>query len=102
MNRMNDFGRIAICGLIASYDGGEMTTLSDLRIILVRRLTIRGFIILEFMSDWRQAQAELIGLASSGKLKWRETIAEGIENAPSALLDVLQGRNFGKQLVKLA
>jgi NADPH-dependent curcumin reductase CurA len=102
MNRMNDFGRIAICGLIASYDGAEKTALSDMHIILTRRLTMRGFIILEFMSDWRQAQAELIGLAASGKLKWRETIAEGIENAPSALLGVLQGQNFGKQLVRLA
>jgi len=102
LNRMNDFGRIAICGLIASYDGAEKTTLDDMRLILVRRLTMRGFIISEFMSDWSQAQAELIGLAASGKLKWRETIAEGIENAPSAFLGVLQGRNFGKQLVKLA
>lgn len=102
MNRMNDFGRIAICGVIASYDGTEKTPVNDVRIILQRRLTMHGFIIFDFMSDWPQAQVELIGLAASGRLKWRETIAEGIENAPSALLDLLKGKNFGKQLVKLA
>jgi NADPH-dependent curcumin reductase CurA len=101
MARMNDFGRIAICGLIASYEGAEGTMLSDMRIMLFRRLTMRGFIVSDVMSDWPEAQSELIGLAASGKLKWRETIAEGIEKAPSAFLGMLKGKNFGKQLVKL-
>ncbi len=100
-SRMNDFGRIAVCGLIASYEGAERTSLDDMRLVLVRRLKIQGFIVSEFLADWPQALTELIGLASSGKLKWRETIAEGIENAPSAFLGMLKGRNFGKQLVKL-
>ncbi len=101
MARMNDFGRIAICGLIASYDGAQKTSLSDMRIVLTRRLTMRGFIVTDFLPDWPAALAELIGLASTGKLKWRETIAQGIESAPSAFLGMLKGRNFGKQLVKL-
>jgi NADPH-dependent curcumin reductase CurA len=101
MARMNDFGRIAICGLIASYDGAQKTSLSDMRIVLARRLTMRGFIVTDFLPDWPAALGELIGLASTGKLKWRETIAQGIESAPSAFLGMLKGKNFGKQLVKL-
>ena len=102
MARMNDFGRIAICGLIASYEGAEKSQLSDLRIMLVRRLMMRGFIVSEYMKDWPAALGELIGLASTGKLKWRETVAEGLENAPAAFLGMLKGKNFGKQLVKLS
>ena len=99
--RMNDFGRIAICGLIASYEGAETTSLSDMRLVLTRRLMVRGFIVSDFLPDWPAALGELIGLASTGKLKWRETIAQGIESAPSAFLGMLKGKNFGKQLVKL-
>jgi NADPH-dependent curcumin reductase CurA len=101
MARMNDFGRIAICGLIASYDGAQKTSLSDMRVILTRRLMMRGFIVTDFLPDWPAALGELIGLASTGKLKWREMIAQGIESAPSAFLGMLKGKNFGKQLVKL-
>ncbi len=102
MNRMNDFGRIAVCGLIASYEGAEKTVLSDMRLMLVRRLKMQGFIVSEFPKDWPVAIGELVGLAASGKLKWRETVAEGIEKAPSAFLGMLKGKNFGKQLVKLS
>jgi NADPH-dependent curcumin reductase len=98
---MNDFGRIAVCGLIASYEGAEPSSLSDMRIMLFRRLIMRGFIVSDFMSDWPQALSELSDMAASGQLKWRETIAEGIEQAPNAFLKMLKGKNFGKQLVKL-
>jgi NADPH-dependent curcumin reductase len=101
MPRMNDFGRIAVCGLIASYEGAEPSSLSDMRIMLFRRLIMRGFIVSDFMSDWPQALSELSDMAASGQLKWRETIAEGIEQAPNAFLKMLKGKNFGKQLVKL-
>ncbi|MCC2110089.1 MAG: NADP-dependent oxidoreductase, partial [Hyphomicrobiales bacterium] len=101
MAQMNDFGRIAICGLIASYEGAEKTTLPDMRIMLIRRLKMQGFIVSEFLSDWPTALSELVTLASTGKLKWRETVAEGVEKAPSAFLGMLKGKNFGKQLVKL-
>ncbi len=101
MNRMNDFGRIAICGLIASYEGAERTVLSDVRIMLMRRLTMQGFIQSEFKDAQEPAMAELTALAAAGKLKWRETIADGLEKAPSAFLGMLKGKNFGKQLVKL-
>jgi NADPH-dependent curcumin reductase CurA len=99
--RLNDFGRVAICGLIASYEGAAATTIEDMRLVLVRRIMIQGFIVMDRMEEWPRAIAELAGLAESGKLTWRETIAQGIESAPEAFFGMLKGRNFGKQLVKL-
>jgi len=72
-----------------------------MRLVLTRRLTMRGFIVTDFLPDWPAALGELTGLASTGKLKWRETIAQSIESAPAAFLGMLKGKNFGKQLVKL-
>ena len=100
-HRLNDFARVAICGLIASYEGAEKSSLDDLRILLVKRAMIRGFIVSDHLNLWPQAITELTQMAASGKLKWRETIAEGVEKAPSAFLGMLKGKNFGKQLVKL-
>jgi NADPH-dependent curcumin reductase len=99
--RLNDFARIAICGLIASYEGAEPSSLRDLRVVLVKRARIEGFIVLDHLPLWPQAMAELGALIASGKLHWRESVAEGIEAAPAAFLGLLEGRNFGKQLVKL-
>jgi NADPH-dependent curcumin reductase len=100
-SRLNDFARVAICGLVASYDGAEASSLDDLRIVLVKRTTIRGFIITDHIEVWPQALGDLGELAASVKLKWRETVAEGLEAAPGAFLGMLKGRNFGKQLVRL-
>lgn len=100
-HRLNDFARVAICGLIASYEGAEKSSLDDLRLLLVKRASITGFIVSDHLNLWPQAIAELAQMAASGKLKWRETIADGIEKAPAAFLGMLKGRNFGKQLVKL-
>jgi NADPH-dependent curcumin reductase CurA len=101
LRRLNDFARIAICGLIASYQGEETTALPDLRLVLVRRLRIEGLIVFDRMDLWPRALADLTGLYANGKLKWRESVADGIESAPQAFLDLLAGRNFGKQLVRL-
>jgi NADPH-dependent curcumin reductase CurA len=99
--RLNAFARIAICGLIASYEGKERSSLEDLRILLVNRAKIEGFIVSDHLALWPEALKELIQLATSGKLKWKETIAEGLESAPEAFFGMLKGKNFGKQLVKL-
>ncbi len=101
MRRLNAFARIAICGLIASYEGKEKSTLEDVRILLVNRAKIEGFIVSDHLDIWPQALKELIELAATGKLKWRETIAQGLESAPEAFFGMLKGKNFGKQLVKL-
>ncbi|MCL4182756.1 MAG: NADP-dependent oxidoreductase [Burkholderiaceae bacterium] len=100
LRRMNAFGRIAVCGLIAGYDGKAMPV-HNFRSVLVNRLRIEGFIVAEHMNAWPEALRELGALVAAGELKYRETIAQGLENAPEAFIGLLKGRNIGKQLVKL-
>jgi len=98
---MNAFGRIAVCGMIAGYDGAPLP-LSYPALILTNRLKVQGFIVSEHMEVWPEALKELGTLVATGKLKPRESIAQGLEAAPEAFLGLLRGKNFGKQLVKLA
>jgi NADPH-dependent curcumin reductase len=100
MRRLNDFARVAICGLIASYEGAP-TTLPDMRIFLVKRFKMEGFIVSDHLELWPKAIGELAALAAAKKLTWRETIRDGLENAPQALIDLLHGENFGKMLVRV-
>jgi NADPH-dependent curcumin reductase len=100
LTRVNAFARIALCGMIAGYDGLPMP-LANPAAILINRLKIEGFIVSEHMEAWPEALAELGALVASGKLKPRESIAQGIASAPEAFLGLLKGKNFGKQLVKL-
>ena len=80
----------------------EPTGLPDMRIFLVKRFKMEGFIVSDHMELWPQAIGELVALAAAKKLTWRETIREGIENAPQALIDLLKGENFGKMLVRVS
>jgi len=98
--RMNAFGRIALCGMISGYNG-EPIPLQQPQLLLQSRLRIEGFIVSEHMEVWPEALKELGTMVATGKLKYRETIAEGIDAAPEAFIGLLRGRNFGKQLVKL-
>jgi len=98
---MNPFGRIALCGLIAGYNGQDIA-IHHVRALLVMRLELRGFIVSDHMADWPQALTELGRGVAAGKIKYRETIADGLAAAPESFIGLLQGRNFGKQLVKLA
>jgi NADPH-dependent curcumin reductase len=75
--------------------------LKNVRSILVNRLTIQGFIVSEHMDIWPQALKELGDFVAQGTLKYRETVAQGIESAPSAFVGLLKGQNFGKQVVKM-
>ncbi|MEO8124397.1 MAG: NADP-dependent oxidoreductase [Burkholderiales bacterium] len=100
LQRMNAFGRIALCGMISGYDG-QPIPLQQPQLFLVSRLKLQGFIVSEHMEIWPEALKELGTLVATGKLKFRESIAEGIEAAPQAFLGLLKGKNFGKQLVKL-
>jgi len=99
--RMNAFGRIALCGMISGYDG-QPIPLQQPQLLLQSRLTIEGFIVSEHMEVWPEALKELATMVATGKLRYRETIADGLAAAPEAFLGLLKGRNFGKQLVKLA
>jgi hypothetical protein len=100
MLRMNAFGRIALCGMIAGYDG-QPVPMAYPQLILTNRMRVQGFIVSEHMEVWPQALQELGTLVGSGKFRPRESVAQGIEAAPEAFLGLLKGRNFGKQLVKL-
>lgn len=100
LRRMNAFGRIALCGLIAGYDGRPMP-LHNFASVLVNRLRVEGFIVSEHMDVWPEAQRELGARVAEGTLKYRETVARGLEAAPEAFIGLLRGRNVGKQLVKL-
>lgn len=97
---MNAFGRIALCGLIAGYDGQEIP-IQNTRMLLVMRLKLQGFIVGEHMDAWPAALKELGAGVASGRIKYRETIATGLAAAPEAFIGLLRGANFGKQLVKL-
>ncbi|AMM26390.1 NADP-dependent oxidoreductase [Variovorax sp. PAMC 28711] len=100
MLRLNAFARIAMCGMIAGYDGAPLP-LANPALFLINRVKLEGFIVSEHMEIWPEALAELGQLVGSGKLKPRESVAQGIEAAPEAFLGLLKGKNFGKQLVKL-
>jgi NADPH-dependent curcumin reductase CurA len=100
MLRANAFSRIAMCGMISGYNG-EPIPMTAPQLILVNRMKVEGFIVSEHMDIWPEALKELGTLVATGKLKYRETVAEGIAAAPEAFLGLLKGRNFGKQLVKL-
>lgn len=100
MLRTNAFSRIAVCGMIAGYDGQPLP-MANPALILVNRMRVEGFIVSEHMEVWPEALTELGNLVGSGQFRPRETVAQGIASAPEAFLGLLKGRNFGKQLVKL-
>jgi NADPH-dependent curcumin reductase CurA len=100
MLRSNAFSRIAVCGMIAGYNGDPLP-MANPSLILVNRMRIEGFIVSEHMQLWPQALKELGGLVAQGRLKYRESIAQGLESAPQAFMGLLKGRNFGKQLVRI-
>jgi len=100
---MRDFGRIALCGMISSYNDEQLEPgPRGMMLIIGRRLRIQGFIV----SDHPEACQEYVVKASAwlaeGKLKYQETTAEGVENAPAAFISMLTGGNVGKQIVQLA
>ncbi|HTE14567.1 MAG TPA: NADP-dependent oxidoreductase [Burkholderiales bacterium] len=101
LDHVNAFSRIALCGQISGYNNPDALTVRNFRSFLVNRIQARGFICSDHMDLWRPALKELGELVHEGKLKYRESIAAGLDNAPKAFIGLLNGANFGKQLVKL-
>jgi NADPH-dependent curcumin reductase CurA len=99
--RANAHARIALCGMIAGYNG-EPVPMTMPQLLLTNRIKLQGFIVSEHMAVWPEALKELGTMVATGKLKYREDIAQGLENAPAAFFGLLKGRNQGKQLVRLA
>ena len=100
LSRMNAFGRIAVCGMIAGYNGAPLP-ITYPALILMNRLKVQGFIVSEHMEVWPEALNELGTAVATGTLRARESVAQGLAAAPEAFLGLLKGKNFGKQLVKL-
>jgi NADPH-dependent curcumin reductase CurA len=100
--RLNDFARMVLCGMVSEYNDTQPRPGPNLMAAVRKRLRIQGFIV----SDQRQRLGEYRAMAAPllrpGQLKYREDIVEGLDNAPAAFIGLLQGRNFGKLLVRLA
>lgn len=103
---LNDFARIPVCGLIAHYNSTELPAGPDrlpllMQQILVKRLTFRGFIVWDFASQFPLFQAEMTQWLAEGKIKFKEDITQGLENAPRELIGLLKGENFGKKVIQI-
>ncbi len=101
LRRVNPGARVPLCGLIAGYDGAELA-IRNVYSLLVNRVRLQGFIVTDRMDLWPGAMTELAGHVASGRIKYRETVAQGLEAAPRAFLGMLRGENFGKQLVRVS
>jgi len=100
---MNSLGRVAVCGMISGYNtAGARTTVHNLSNIIYGRINIRGFVAPDFMHLYDQFKSDMAGWLRDGRVKYQETVFEGIDQAPAALIGLLNGVNSGKMLVKLA
>jgi NADPH-dependent curcumin reductase len=102
LTMMNVKSRIAVCGLISDYNTTDPYGVKMFRSILVNRIKVQGLIVFDWLERYPEGNKVLQDLAAAGKLKTRESVLEGLENAPRGLIGLLKGENFGKQLVKLA
>lgn len=104
---LNDFSRIPVCGLVSQYNATEAPAGPDrsaalMRAVLTKRLTFRGFIVRDFADQSRDFFRDMSQWVRDGQVKYAEDVATGLESAPSAFIGMLRGKNFGKQLVKVA
>jgi NADPH-dependent curcumin reductase CurA len=104
---LNNFARIPVCGLVAHYNatglpGGPDRVPLLLRNILVKRLTFRGFIVFDYASQFGEFLTDMSGWLRSGRVKYREDITDGLENAPRELVGLLRGENFGKKVIRVS
>jgi NADPH-dependent curcumin reductase len=98
---MNTFSRVVICGLIAEYNATQPYGYTRLRSVLVNRIKMQGMIVFDWHDRYGEAREALAQHVIAGKLRYRESVIEGLENAPRGFIGLLKGENFGKQLVKL-
>ena len=104
---LNNFARVPLCGLVANYNATALPPGPDrsvrlMRDILVKRLTVRGFIVSDFAEQMPAFQRDVPGWMAEGRIKYREDMVEGLDQAPEAFIGLLEGRNFGKLLVKVS
>ena len=98
---LNPFSRVALCGMISDYNATEPYGVTMMRSLLVNRVNLRGFIVFDRMDLYQKAIGRLVHLVSRGRIRYHETVAEGLADAPRAFIGMLKGENLGKQVVKL-
>jgi len=101
LEQLNPFARIALCGQVSQYNLTEPYGVRNLRSLLVNRVLLRGFIVSDHMDLWSKASAELTAWVRAGSLRYHETVAQGLANAPRAFIAMLKGDKLGKQVVQL-
>lgn len=101
LERLNAFARIPICGQVSQYNETEPYAARNLRSLLVNRVKLQGFIVSDHLPLWPPAMRDLNTWLSAGKLQYRETVAQGLDRAPEAFINMLRGDKIGKQVVKL-
>jgi NADPH-dependent curcumin reductase CurA len=104
---LNNFARVPVCGLIAHYNAAELPAGPNrvpelMRSILVKRLTLRGFIVWDFATQYPDFLRDMSGWLREGRVKYREDITDGLENAPRELIGLLKGKNFGKKIIRVS
>src|SRR5215471_4375015 len=99
---LNDFARVPVCGLIAQYNASSPMPGPDMFSVLRKRLTLRGFIVTDFAAKQADFLRDVSEWVRTGRLKYREDIVDGLEKAPASFIGMLQGKNFGKMLVRIA
>ena len=102
LEHMNAFGRVSVCGMISQYNATEpQPGPSNLGHVIGKRLTLKGFIVTDHFDRLPQFYTDVGRWVAEGKIKWKETVLEGVENAPRAFMALFTGDNFGKMLVKV-
>jgi NADPH-dependent curcumin reductase CurA len=102
LGQMNLFSRVVVCGLISDYNATQPYAIRNWRSVLVNRIRLQGMIVFDWKERYGEALNALAGYYAEGRLKYRESVVQGLENAPRGLIALLRGQNFGKQLVKLS
>ncbi|MCQ1058974.1 NADP-dependent oxidoreductase [Photobacterium sp. DNB23_23_1] len=102
LNNMNDYGRIAVCGLISQYNATEpQPGPSNMAMLIIKKLKMQGFIVFDHWAHYGEYAQQMGQWITEGKIKWEETVFEGIDQAPNAFIGLFEGKNKGKMLVKL-
>ena len=103
MGQMRALGRVPVCGMISAYNtkGARSEGVTTLSNMIYNRVTMKGFVVYEFFDMREQFLADMRQWIAEGKMKYQETIMQGVENAPNAMIGLLQGENSGKMLVQI-
>jgi hypothetical protein len=99
---MNDYGRIAVCGMISQYNATEpQSGPTNLAMLIIKKLKVEGFIVFDHWAHYGEFAQQMGQWIAEGKIKWEETVYEGLAEAPNAFIGLFEGKNKGKMLVKL-